>query len=86
MDLTGSMKPWKVLMEETIAKIINQFQQSINGYQIRVAFVGYRDVKDEDKIVFWSFTKKVEDIQKFISKLETKGGGDEAEDVVSGFE
>ncbi|CAD8124927.1 unnamed protein product [Paramecium sonneborni] len=86
MDLTGSMQPWKELMQKTIAKIIDQFLKSINGYQVRVAFVGYRDVCDQDKLVFWSFTKKVEDIQNFITKLETKGGGDEAEDVVSGFE
>ncbi|CAD8122205.1 unnamed protein product [Paramecium sonneborni] len=86
MDLTGSMKPWKDIMEKTIAKIIDKFLKSINGYQIRVAFVGYRDFCDKEKFYLYNFTKKVQQIQDFIFQLETKGGGDEAEDVVTGFE
>ncbi|CAD8127670.1 unnamed protein product [Paramecium sonneborni] len=87
MDLTGSMQVWKNEVQCTITLIIQQFKNSINGYQIRVAFVGYRDVCDEnDQIVYYAFTQKVEDIENFISKLETKGGGDEAEDIAAGFE
>ncbi|CAD8085130.1 unnamed protein product [Paramecium primaurelia] len=87
MDLTGSMKPWKEIMQKTIAKIIDSFLNSINGYQVRVAFVGYRDICDgDDKLVYFSFTKKINEIQNFIQKIEVKGGGDEAEDVVSAFE
>ncbi|CAD8119766.1 unnamed protein product [Paramecium sonneborni] len=87
MDLTGSMRSWKDMVQNTITKIIDQFLNSINGFQVRVAFVGYRDICDKDnKIVYWNFTKKIDEIRNFISKLEVKGGGDEAEDVVSGFE
>ncbi|CAK57761.1 unnamed protein product (macronuclear) [Paramecium tetraurelia] len=87
MDLTGSMRPWKETMQQTIAKIIDQFLNSVNGYQVRVAFIGYRDIWDnEEKLVYWSFTKKIDEIQDYISKLEAKGGDDEAEDIVSAFE
>ncbi|CAD8151616.1 unnamed protein product [Paramecium pentaurelia] len=44
MNLTRSMRPCQQNMKKTIAKIIDQFQNSINQYQIGVAFVGYREI------------------------------------------
>lgn len=43
MDLTGSMKQWKEEMENTIAKIIKEFKDTVKGFGVRVGFVGYRD-------------------------------------------
>ncbi|CAD8068093.1 unnamed protein product [Paramecium sonneborni] len=87
MDLTGSMSPWKNEMQNTIVNIINEFQQSIKGYSVRVGFVGYRDFCDKnEQISYRNLTHNIDQIIDYISKLEAKGGGDEAEDIVGGFE
>ncbi|CAD8051063.1 unnamed protein product [Paramecium primaurelia] len=87
MDLTGSMQTWKIQMENAIDEIIQQFQKTNKGHQIRFGFVGYRDECDKnEKITYINLTQKVDEFKKQISKLEAKGGGDTAEDVVAGFE
>ncbi|CAK73239.1 unnamed protein product (macronuclear) [Paramecium tetraurelia] len=87
MDLTGSMKPWKEEMEKAIYEILQQFDQTNKGYQMRFGFVGYRDECDKnDKITYINLTHDIEKFIKQISKFEAKGGGDLAEDIVAGFE
>ncbi|CAD8150678.1 unnamed protein product [Paramecium octaurelia] len=87
MDLTGSMKPWKEEMDKAIYEIIQQFDSTNKGYQMRFGFVGYRDECDKnDKITYINLTHEIEEFIKQISKFEAKGGGDVAEDVVAGFE
>ncbi|CAD8064174.1 unnamed protein product [Paramecium sonneborni] len=86
MDLTGSMNPWKDEIQSTISNIIREFQQSIKGYSVRVGFVGYRDVCDlQEQISYRNLTHNINSIIEYISRLEAKGGGDEAEDIVGGF-
>ncbi|CAD8064170.1 unnamed protein product [Paramecium sonneborni] len=86
LDLTLSMKHWLNTIKCEITNIIYQFKEKINGYGIRVGFVGYRDVCEaEDQIVCRCLTDNFEEITRFIQDQEAKGGGDQAEDVISGL-
>ncbi|CAD8068087.1 unnamed protein product [Paramecium sonneborni] len=86
VDFTKSMKNWLKTIKFQLVKIINQFSAKINGYGIRVGFVGYRDICEEkDQLIYRGLTENLEEIFKFISQLEAQGGGDQAEDVIAGL-
>jgi hypothetical protein len=53
--------------------------------EIRVAFVGYRDVQDHPRFSLKDFTDNINDVKNFISGVQASGGGDEPEDVQGGL-
>jgi hypothetical protein len=53
---------------------------------LKVAFVGYRDHYDEERIISLPFTGDIAYFKSFVSKIQAGGGGDAAEDVFGGLE
>ncbi|CAD8169819.1 unnamed protein product [Paramecium pentaurelia] len=86
MDCTGSMEIWIDSARESISSIIDIFNKTVSQTLIRIAFVGYRDFKDDKHIQYHDFTTDVDLIKQFISTLEATGGNDQAEDVAGGIE
>lgn len=85
MDCTGSMASWITRSQNTLKDIINNVVASCDGLKVRVTFVGYRDHCDSKRFEIKPFTEDLDDMKKFISKVEADGGGDEPEDVVGGL-
>jgi hypothetical protein len=54
--------------------------------QIRLAFVGYRDIKDAVPFETLQFTESVDQFYSFCGSLVATGGEDEPEDVFGGLE
>lgn len=52
-----------------------------------VAFLAYRDISDgKDQFEFMNFTTDFTKAEDFISRINSKGGGDTAEDVTGALE
>lgn len=79
------MWQWIQRSKETLSTIIDQVVRENTNLQVRVAFVGYRDIGEHNRFSVMNFTKQVEMVQHFISKQEAEGGGDAAEDVQGAF-
>ena len=60
--------------------------ESNKGLTTRVAFIGYRDIKDSKRFEIIEFTENVHSVRGFISKLVATGGGDAPEDVAGGLD
>ncbi|CAD8050568.1 unnamed protein product [Paramecium sonneborni] len=88
IDCTGSMQRWLKSAKENIHKIIKEFQQNIDKKKIivRTAIVAYRDFDDEDNLLYREFTTESKVIEEFLAKLQAKGGGDDAENVIGALE
>jgi hypothetical protein len=90
LDITGSMQEWIVRSKTTINSIIDNVVNSIfakEGLFIRVSFIGYRDIADDDHCCIKNFSENVSEIKEFISKLKAAGcGGDIPEDVSGGLQ
>lgn len=56
------------------------------GLTTRVAFIGYRDIKDESRFEMMEFTENVQSVRNFINKVVATGGGDFPEDVTGGLD
>jgi len=52
---------------------------------VRVCFVGYRDIGDQERFRVMEFTKNIKAVKKFISETMAEGGGDEPEDLQGGL-
>jgi len=46
MDCTSSMSSWIARSKDTLKEIIDTVKSQNTGLKVRVAFVGYRDIKD----------------------------------------
>lgn len=86
MDLTGSMGSWMNEAKSHIANIVKSLQVECNVKNVRVSFVGYRDYRDTDRVVVKDFVDvdDAEELIRAINDQEPSGGGDFAEDVLSG--
>ena len=81
MDCTSSMSSWIARSKDTLKEIIDQIKSGNRGLKIRVAFVGYRDIKDTERFTIQEFTDDVDEVKNFISKTKADGGADMPEDV-----
>jgi len=82
LDCTGSMDPWIDEAQRILIKLITEVGKLFQGYQFRVAFVGYRDVWDRFRqFEVHDFTTNYEGIKSFIANTKATGGGDQAEDI-----
>jgi hypothetical protein len=56
-------------------------------FQIRVAFVGYRDYDDgSERVVKKDFTENTNDVINFMNSVSAFGGADACEDIFGGLE
>ena len=49
MDCTSSMSSWIARSKDTLKEIIDTVKTQNAGLKVRVAFVGYRDIKDTQR-------------------------------------
>ena len=56
MDITSSMQEWIQRSKETLHEIINNIKTQNKDLQVRVAFVGYRDIRDTERFSVMNFT------------------------------
>ena len=72
--------------KETLSKIIKNVINEHPEMNVRVSFVGYRDISDAKRFEIIDFTNDIEKVQNFIGKLTATGGGDACEDITGGFD
>eukprot|EP01031_Cornospumella_fuschlensis_P028361 gene28361-34240_t len=83
MDLTSTMGPYIDDVKDNIRELIRYIAKM--QIKFRIAFVGYRDHGDKERLVTLKFTHDVEEVIEFLNKQKAEGGGDEAEDVLGGM-
>lgn len=88
VDCTGTMKDYISELLNLIPRVVRGMKIKYAGAAVRLAFVGYRDIGDEQPFVILPFTERVEDVLVYIMGNATAegGGGDAAEDVIGGLE
>ena len=62
------MQVWIERSKDTLKEIINNVKQSNPELEVRVSFVGYRDIKDDIRFCVQDFTDDIELVKTFISK------------------
>jgi len=86
MDITSSMQAWIERSKDTLKSIINNVKASNPELEVRVCFVGYRDIKDNVRFSVQDFSSDIELVKTFISKQVADGGRDWPEDVQGGLD
>ncbi len=81
-DITGSMHPHMTKVKDALMELVDSVSLTMS-YKPRLAFIGFRDRDHKEQLVVKDFTKDVNEIKAFISKIECSGEGDECEDVVA---
>lgn len=84
MDCTASMGPWLKTARHEILNIIDYVEDRHPYADIAVAFVGYRDHGDAERILLHDFSD-VPDLVRFLHTVVARGGDDAAEDVAGGL-
>ncbi|KAJ3106441.1 hypothetical protein HDU96_008218, partial [Phlyctochytrium bullatum] len=85
IDCTLSMQKEIDNVRQTLLQIMQQVKQQINNFEPRVAFVGYRDYKDDERFVVKDFTTNLDTMVDFVGTIVAKGGRDYPEDVKGGL-
>ena len=86
IDCTGSMDPYIAQVKMKIDDLVDYYKKAFPGLVLKVAFVGYRDHCDQERIISLQFTGEIADFKSFVSDVRADGGGDAAEDVFGGLE
>ena len=81
LDCTGSMSSWIQRSKDTLKEIIDNVKSDNPDLDVRVCFVGYRDIQDKPRFSIHEFTTDLDKIKKYISGVTANGGGDFPEDV-----
>lgn len=85
MDCTGSMGSWIERSKNTLKGIIQSVKTDYENLNVKVSFVGYRDVQDKNRFDVFDFSEDLDAVTKFIAKMAANGGGDAPEDVQGGL-
>ncbi|CAE7695216.1 vwkA [Symbiodinium necroappetens] len=87
IDCTASMVKQIAHAKETVASIQRDICRLLGaGGSVRLAVVGFRDHNDQDQLEVLPFTKDVQEVENFLTRLSAKGGGGDAcEDVIGGI-
>jgi len=87
MDCTGSMSSWIKISQEKIVDIGDEMKKQFPNFNMRVAFIAYRDFGDGAKqLEKRDFNQDLKAVQTFISSMVATGGGDGPEDIAGGLE
>ncbi len=79
------MEEWIQRSKDSLKEIIDSVKADNPDLEVRVCFVGYRDIYDIPRFSIHEFTTDLDKIKNFISGVTANGGGDFAEDVQGGF-
>jgi hypothetical protein len=87
LDCTGSMGSWMAAAKDHLAGIMQGLRTETGVGAIRVAFVGYRDYRDPDRVAVTDFEplKNCASVAAAIAREQASGGADEPEDVACGL-
>ena len=69
LDCTGSMGPWIQRSKDTLKTIIDSVKAGHPGLEVRVSFVGYRDIEHRVRFEILDFDSDLEKVKSFISKV-----------------
>ena len=69
LDCTGSMGPWIQRSKDTLKTIIDSVKAGHPGLEVRVSFVGYRDIEHRQRFEILDFDSDLEKVKNFISKV-----------------
>jgi hypothetical protein len=86
IDCTGSMDPYIAQVKMKIDDLVDHCKMTFPDLVLKVAFVGYRDHCDKERIISLPFTGEIAHFKSFVSNVRAYGGGDAAEDVFGGLE
>jgi len=89
LDVTGSMDSYLHRVKKTISTVAAQLND-VEHYNVRFGMVAYRDHPQHDyQDAFvtktYKLTEKMNDLQKYLSEVSAKGGGDGPEAVEAGL-
>ena len=84
LDCTSSMEASIENAKEKIQSIVEESKERFGG-QMKIAFIGYRDYCDTNKIERLEFTDSVDKFKEFVGNVKDSGGGDTCEDVIGGL-
>lgn len=82
MDCTASMEPWIRAARQEVLSTVRYLEEKHPHADIAVAFVGYRDHGDDERILLHDFSD-VPTLYAYLHTVVAKGGDDAAEDVAS---
>lgn len=87
MDCTGSMGSWIDMCKNKIEEIVDLITKTYSAStQLRLSFVGYRDIKDTPRFSIHPFTTNPSALKTFIQReAVASGGGDFPEDIAGGL-
>lgn len=86
MDVTGSMSSYIETAKQRVIEMVNDLEHMYPDLQLRLAFVGYRDVDDTRELEMVEFVQDKEVFHDRIMSISARGGGDTNENVFSGLE
>jgi hypothetical protein len=87
LDTTGSMHCYIDAAKKQILNMVNSIKTDLlDGVDVRIAVVGYKDHCDHKSIEAINFTKSVNDVTSFLGSLTASGGNDTPEDVLGGLQ
>jgi len=87
LDCTGSMGSWMAAAKDHLTGIMEGLREDAGVGNVRVAFVGYRDYRDPDRVMVAGFAP-LKDCARVVAVIEQQrpsGGADEPEDVACGL-
>ncbi len=83
VDITGSMQPWIDGVRNAIDEVMTGAAEMS---ELRVAFIGYRDLKDDPEFEIRQFSSDLEQFKQFLASVKATGGHKSAEDVFGALE
>jgi len=87
LDCTGSMSPYIVEAKTVIHRIVDKLKKRFVDFELRAAFVGYRDHSDgKDRVSVYPFGESIDNFKSFVTSINATGGDDECEDIFGGLE
>ena len=81
VDCTGSMSPWINQVKKELSTIMTYITTNNPFADIKISFVGYRDIRDFTRFEIQDFTSDITSLEQFISKVIAMGGNDTPEDI-----
>jgi hypothetical protein len=87
MDCTDSMHKWIQQAKEKLLAVQEEARKMNPGCDLRVAFVGYRDIHDAKRFEVFDFHQACDfcELKEKIGQIRAGGGGDRPEDVAGGL-
>ncbi|CAF1000772.1 unnamed protein product [Brachionus calyciflorus] len=87
IDATGSMSSYINEAKTVVHKVVDRLKKKFTEFDLRAAFVGYRDHSDGiDRVTVLPFTENIDSFKSFVTAVVATGGADQCEDIFGGLE